>query len=313
MKKIISLIIGVVTSFLFVCGTSYAAGSDVIRINDNFENSDMSNWEDDTGRGIKSIESDVNGKYMSMTSNSEGFFNFQAKNIYSTTKLYAEMDIKFTGDNAEIQLRESRDVSASGFTMAGRLRKNAYYIEYFSNGTYDKMLDSNGEWLQLRNVSKWYTIKMLMDIETNKYNIYLLDRDTQQLISKAENIPFYGECSYINYFAFSSSSELCVDNILIQDISIKRFRLSGEYYPKIPSFGMSTYEYSVYSVYENGIEQELDNITWSIKYPKNGVNINEETGELSIQNTAVPGPLMICIEDEDKPFIQAAFLVDLER
>ena len=34
----------------------------------------------------------------------------------------------------EIQLRQSRDISASGFIMAGRLSKlNLYYIEYFQN------------------------------------------------------------------------------------------------------------------------------------------------------------------------------------
>lgn len=161
------------------------------------------------------------------------YFNYQANNIYSTRRLYCSADIKFDSGDSEIQVRESRDVSASGFTMAGRLRKRLGYLEYFTNGKYEKMNDSNGNWIKLSDVSKWYTIRMVLDIKTNKYSIYVIDRQAQSVLTKVENVDFYGECQYINYFAFSSSSKLCVDNVRIEEVEVKKIGVEGEVYPKI--------------------------------------------------------------------------------
>lgn len=62
---------------------------------------------------------------MVLTHKDSSFYNFQARDIYSTGVLYCEFDIKFTSAAMQIQTRESRDISAQGFTMAGRLRKTA--------------------------------------------------------------------------------------------------------------------------------------------------------------------------------------------
>lgn len=34
-------------------------------------------------------------------------------------------------------------------------------------------------WIKLSDVSKWYTIRMVLDIKTNKYSIYVIDRQAQ--------------------------------------------------------------------------------------------------------------------------------------
>ena len=56
---------------------------------------------------------------------SSSFFNFQAKDVYATKRLYFSADIKFTESNMEIQLRQSRDISASriyhGWTIGERI------------------------------------------------------------------------------------------------------------------------------------------------------------------------------------------------
>ena len=202
MKKRIATIIFTVISFVIISSYSVYA-ENVVFINDNFENLSTSNWSDNTGRGTKTVEQNEDGKYMVLNSTSS-YFNYQANNIYSTRRLYCSADIKFDSGDSEIQVRESRDVSASGFTMAGRLRKRLGYLEYFTNGKYEKMNDSNGNWIKLSDVSKWYTIRMVLDIKTNKYSIYVIDRQTQSVLTKVENVDFYGECQYINYFAFSS-------------------------------------------------------------------------------------------------------------
>ena len=161
--------------------------------------------------------------------------------------------------------------------MAGRLRKRLGYLEYFTNGKYEKMNDSNGNWIKLSDVSKWYTIRMVLDIKTNKYSIYVIDRQTQSVLTKVENVDFYGECQYINYFAFSSS-KLCVDNVRIEEVEVKKIGVEGEVYPKITNTN-STYLYKVKAVDDNNTEFIVDDVKWSISKNKTGISIDEKTGD----------------------------------
>ena len=221
-------------------------------------------------------------------------------------------DIKFDSGDSEIQVRESRDVSASGFTMAGRLRKRLGYLEYFTNGKYEKMNDSNGNWIKLSDVSKWYTIRMVLDIKTNKYSIYVIDRQAQSVLTKVENVDFYGECQYINYFAFSSSSKLCVDNVRIEEVEVKKIGVEGEVYPKITNTN-STYLYKVKAVDDNNTEFIVDDVKWSISKNKTGISIDEKTGLLTVAPNAKPGPVLIKAENLKYSTKSFFFLIDIER
>lgn len=119
-KKLISVII---ISIMTITISVQVFAADTVFINDNFENQSTSNWSDNTGRGVKNIEVNNGNKNLAFTSNGSSYYNFQAKDVYSTGALYAEFDIKFTSNNMELQLRESRDNSSAGFTMAARLEK----------------------------------------------------------------------------------------------------------------------------------------------------------------------------------------------
>lgn len=310
MKKRIATIIFTVISFVIISSYSVYA-ENVVFINDNFENLSTSNWIDNTGRGTKTVEQNKDGKYMVLNSTSS-YFNYQANNIYSTRRLYCSADIKFDSGDSEIQVRESRDVSASGFTMAGRLRKRLGYLEYFTNGKYEKMNDSNGNWIKLSDVSKWYTIRMVLDIKTNKYSIYVIDRQAQSVLTKVENVDFYGECQYINYFAFSSSSKLCVDNVRIEEVEVKKIGVEGEVYPKITNTN-STYLYKVKAVDDNNTEFIVDDVKWSISKNKTGISIDEKTGLLTVAPNAKPGPVLIKAENLKYSTKSFFFLIDIER
>lgn len=310
MKKIIICIMGII-SLLSLSLSAYAGNN--MFIDDNFDEVLMLNhWVDDTGRGSKQIETDGSNNYLAMTASSS-FFNFQAKDVYATKRLYFSADIKFTESNMEIQLRQSRDISASGFIMAGRLRKNLYYIEYFSNGTYYKLNDINGKWLQMKDISKWYTINMVLDIPTNTYSILLSEKDTGKTIGEAQNIPFFGKCDYINYFAFSSSDKLCVDNVKIEEIDTDSIRISGAFYPQITKNASKNYTYSVLAKDENNSEFIVDGVSWSLNRQAKGVAINEKTGELTIEPTAKPGIFIIYAKNILYPDIKKSLLIDIER
>lgn len=310
-KKLVSLIM--LCAVMISSFSMQVFAEDTVFINDNFENSNSDNWWDNTGRGEKNIERTWRNKYLALTSNSDSFYNYQAKDIYSTGILYCDFDIQFNSGDMEIQLRESRDVSATGFTMAGRIRKVAYYLEYFSNGEYYKMTSyGSNDWFTLNDTSKWYTIKMSFDIKQNKYNIYLLDRETEKILSQVENIDFYGDCDYINYFAFSSTGKLCVDNVDIRELDIDNIKISGEIYPTIPSWGNEKYSYNANSI-RNNSSNIIDDVKWSIVIPKDGISINESTGVLTVTSAAEPGPVMLYVEKEYQPFLNTTFLIDLER
>lgn len=196
--------------------------------------------------------------------------------------------------------------------MAGRLRKRLGYLEYFTNGKYEKMNDSNGNWIKLSDVSKWYTIRMVLDIKTNKYSIYVIDRQTQSVLTKVENVDFYGECQYINYFAFSSSSKLCVDNVRIEEVEVKKIGVEGEVYPKITNTN-STYLYKVKAVDDNNTEFIVDDVKWSISKNKTGISIDEKTGLLTVAPNAKPGPVLIKAENLKYSTKSFFFLIDIER
>ena len=138
-KKFISLIIMITITMMM---TSHVFAQDTVFIDDNFEASSTENWIDNTGRGIKSVEGDIWNKYMVLTHKDSSFYNFQARDIYSTGVLYCEFDIKFTSAAMQIQTRESRDISAQGFTMAGRLRKTADY----RHGRHNRSLPPPAGW-----------------------------------------------------------------------------------------------------------------------------------------------------------------------
>ena len=185
MKKRIATIIFTVISFVIISSYSVYA-ENVVFINDNFENLSTSNWIDNTGRGTKTVEQNEDGKYMVLNSTSS-YFNYQANNIYSTRRLYCSADIKFDSGDSEIQVRESRDVSASGFTMAGRLRKRLGYLEYFTNGKYEKMNDSNGNWIKLSDVSKWYTMICTPKVRHFWRCIFLWQRKDKNIENTRQN------------------------------------------------------------------------------------------------------------------------------
>ena len=54
-----------------------------------------------------------------------------------------------------------------------------------------------------------------------------------------------GKCDYINYFAFSSSDKLCVDNVKIEEIDTDSIRIAGAFYPQITKNASKNYTYSV--------------------------------------------------------------------
>ena len=168
-------------------------------------------------------------------------------------------------------------------------------------------------WFTLSDISKWYTIKMALNVNTQKYSIYVIDRDTNDLLAQVENADFAGECNYINYFAFSSEDKLCIDNVRITNVDIENLYISGEVYPQIPKSGSVTYNYFAKAATKNNGTEIRTDVHWSLKTPKRGVSIDSNTGELKVTSWAEPGPILIYVEKDNLNFFNSTYLIDLEQ
>lgn len=203
-------------------------------LENDFENNDTSKWVETygtTGRGTKTTEQEAgtNNHYMKLSPTGTSYYNFNCLHQDTDGNITFKTDIKFTESNMEIQMRDvTNEHSSDGYTMGTRLRKNAYYIEYFSRGQAVKLLNPQGEWLQLKDVSKWYTLEIKQNSKKYKQSIYLYERDTGDLVGKIENTAGNNTIKKINYIAISSTDTLCIDNVKIKQNSEDPINISKE-------------------------------------------------------------------------------------
>lgn len=190
---------------------------DIKIISNTFEDSNMSAWQETyatEGRGTKTLQTEADNHYMELKATGSSYYNFNGLHQDVSGNLNLKFDVKFPSGNMELQMRDvTDDHSSTGYTVGARLRKNAYYIEYFSDGTATKLLTPSGSWLQLNDVSKWYTVEMQVNTETKKQSIYLTERDSGKLIGKAENVNLSGNVEKLNWAAFSSTNTVGIDNV----------------------------------------------------------------------------------------------------
>lgn len=250
----------------------------------------LSEWNDTTGRGTSSMSED--GLYMvfdsSVTDDSipsyyEYKYNLQNKKLQGRFGL--DFDIKFSQDNMELQLREVRNNSATGYTMGSRLRKNGKYIEYFSEGQTVKLLNTDGSWLTVEDIDKIYHIKLLLNTDKNTQSLYLYEKTSNTLLGKVENIPLYAPVEYINSIGFSSSNTLLVGkSIMGTQFGLQSIEIEGVLNPI--SVGSST-QYQVSGIGELGDKCMNVDCIWSIEPPIDGIEINSDTGELTISDIVI--------------------------
>lgn len=287
--------------------------TDFVMIDDDFENSDTSFWLDGFRPhyvyGNKTIKSDSNGNYISFTPvNSNQYYIFEAKDVYSTNVLCSEFDIQFSTDNMELQVRQADSNLDTDFKMAGRIRKFSSNLQYYSDGEWKYMFNTTGGWVNV-SANKWYTIRMTLDVRANKYSIYLEDRSTGNIISEVENVEFGEECTYISYYAFSSLSELNIDNVHIFE-SDTDVDIEGWTYIKIPQNGTRQYKYfNTQSISEKAWSADK----WSISGMVYGISIDEDTGILSVSENARPGSIIVTASRKYYPWIKTTYLVDIDR
>lgn len=304
-----------ITVFDKVKNSGYVMNAgDNVQLDDDFEDNNMNNWlngfRPHFDFGLKAIESETNGnKYIAFTASGTHYYIFEAKDIYAANTLCSKFDIKFPSGDMEIQARDAASNIDQNFKMAGRIRKVAYRLQYYTPDGWEYMLDGTGNWLTLNNVSQWYTIIMTQDIQADKYSIYLMERDSGTIVSSAENISFREECSKISYYAFSSTEKICLDNVKIFETETG-VNVDGWTYIKLPSSGIRQFKYfNTLSASENAWSADL----WSLVSTTEGVSIDKDTGILSVSPDAKPGTVIVFASRKYCPWIKFAYLVEVDR
>ncbi|MDO5397948.1 MAG: hypothetical protein Q4G33_08445 [bacterium] len=294
--------------------------ADTVMIDDDFElddfgNNDSGDWLDGFRPhyeyGVKTIEDETDGNsYMAFTPvNSSQYYVFEAKDVYSNKVLCSEFDIKFPSGNIEIQMKQASSNIDTNFKMAGRIRKYAYYLQYYSNGDWKYLFDNTNNWLKLNDTNKWYTMRITLDVRTNTYNIYLEERDSGKIISKAENISFGEECTHISHYNFSSTEKICIDNVKIFESEIDE-KIGGYTYIKVPKNGTRQYKYfNTKSVSKKAWSADK----WTILSSAAGISIDEDTGILSVSAEAKPGTILVSASRKYYPWVKNTYLVDIDR
>lgn len=310
MKRIVTICIWV----MMVVMTAPVFAADTVFINDDFEENNINNWLDGFRPhyqyGIKTIESDQSGKYIAfMPVNSSHYYIFEAKDIYTTSILYSQFDIKFPSESMEIQIRDTTSNLDVNFKMAGRIRKTGHILEYYSNGTWKHFLTSSGNWLLIDDVSKWYTIRMTFNVASNEYYINIEDRNNGNILSETGKIPFADNCNLIDYFAFSSQNKICLDNVKMFE-SNTGAEIEGRTYLRIPQNGVNEYQYNNRLL--NGNSLWYGDI-WTLDREIQGLSIDKQRGVLDVSSEARPGSAIIIATRKYCPWLTGTFLVDIDR
>lgn len=284
--------------------------NDLIFVSNDFENDDSSEWIDISSphyvTGIKTIESDANGKFLTFEL-AEGaeYYGFTPE-VYSTEVLCSEFDIKFPEGNMDLYLRR---VTSNSTVIA-----NACHIRKEGDILYCFWDDANNSGnidtaVLVEDTSKWYTIRMSHDIRNNKYSVSIEDKENGTSISEFESISFTESCPLINYFAFSSAEKISIDNVKIFESSMD-VNINGWTYIRTPQSGIQQYKY-INTLSNSKRTWSADQ--WCLLYDVAGISIDKNTGVLSVSSEAKPGSVIICASRKYYPWIRTAFLVDINR
>ena len=228
------------------------------------------------------------------------YFDVVAGSDYTQNQIVqASYDVKYsevdTERNGEIQFKYRTGPGSSETTLAARLAK---YNEYFqiqggSGVGFQRLRGLDGQYLKIE-VDKWYSVKIVVNLVYGLQSFYIMDRDTQDILAISENISLTNDIDHINMITFSSSTDMCLDNVNIGTATCEDTFIFGSPYAR---------RATKYQYYFLGLDSDGDVTTipqgttkWSLVKAKSGVSIDETSGRLILGSTIEPGVVVIKAE-----------------
>ncbi|MCH5210574.1 MAG: hypothetical protein J1F01_06370 [Oscillospiraceae bacterium] len=299
-KKIIAL-----CAVAFIGATAFI-GSFVVRganVYYDFENG-VFEWQSLYGNAdYEFLTEDSGNKYLKLTYNgNEGrdrtYFDVPAyKGTYITSKtIQATYDVKYSeiksSRNGEIQFKERTGPGSSETTIVARVAKDQGYFQVRGTG-FQRIKDLNGQYLPVE-VDRWYTIRVVVDLANHLQSVYISDRDTGSLLALYENFATSSDIDSINMISFSSTTDMCLDNVKIYEPSCESGYIYGN--PYIKKGTKSTFYFVGQGSDGDVTTMPTGTTTWSLEKSKTGVSINGTTGVLTTSSSIEPGIVIIKAE-----------------
>jgi hypothetical protein len=300
---------------------AFADSVDTTYIKDDFETGIPSGWSDlSKDRGQASVQTDTDGnRYMQITYNEAGtdihqYYDMKRAQATITTVAQADFDIRFsevdTVRNGHIQMKNRTGSGASQSKHASRLLKNYNRLQYIEGGKAYNLSTQTGEDL-LIEAHKWYTVKMIANLEEGWQSIYVRDRDTELLLGKVERIPMCEETTEINMVTFMGNTTMDLDNVRMTKIVLRDGYITGNPYPKKNGSSDTAYPYQAYGTSTGGLATyNLTDMTWSLEQETEGVTVDPQTGVLTISKS-VPVTTVVLQAVNSTGTIK--YLVDIEQ
>lgn len=285
-------------------------------VNDTFENNSISGWSDlSKDRGQVSVQTEEDGnRYMQIAYNEAGvdphlYYDMKCTEATVNTVAQADFDIRFsevnTVKNGHVQLKNRTGSGAAQSKHASRLLKNYDRLRYNAAGTFYDFTKENGDPLKIE-AGKWYTVKMIANLEEGWQSIYIRDRDTDVLLAKTERVPTCEEITEVNMVTFMGNTTMDVDNVRMTKIALKDLYVKGNPYP-----AKGSYTYTAYGLSSSGLPSyNLADVTWSLENETPGVSIDPATGQLTVGADAQTTSIVV---QAARPSGETAkYLVDIE-
>ncbi len=296
--KFISLTAVLIVTAAALLYSAIAAGTNVYY---DFEDEKWE-WERLYNNALWDFLKEENGNtYMNLYYNGQAnkdrkYFDVVAYRAEASQKLIqASYDLKYseteTARNGEIQFKNRTGSGSNQTTLVARLAKDQGYFQVQSgSGGFQRLKGIDGQYLPVE-ADKWYSVTVKVNLSEHWQSVYISDRDTDSLLAVYEHFPTINDIDDINMITFSSTTDMCLDNVKIGEVSCDSSYIYGSPYVKKGS--KSTYYFLGKD--SDGELTTLPNgtVVWSLVNAKNGVSIDENTGVLTASSSIDPGIVII--------------------
>jgi hypothetical protein len=278
-------------------------------------------------RSTRTIETDseTGNKFIRFTYNTENTeAPLYSEDMYPTSGAYSNLDITgnivmsfdvhFGNNDGTIYLK-NRHAGVNDIVLRVGARDDGRLVYGSDGGVKYFYRYSNGDYFKIDS-EKWYNVQIMANITSNsenaKQSIYIFDKQTGILLSKAENVSLNKAVSSCNLVMVGTSHYVDLDNLIIEESDIQSLRIVGTPYPACGN----TNEYSVRGITKSGVALYKNDITpvWSLVNNITGVFIGEVTGELITAENASLSPAIIKASAEiDGVLKDWYYLVEIEK
>lgn len=239
----------------------------------------------------------MNLYYNGFANRDREYFDVVAYRAEASQKIIqASYDVKYSeitsARNGEIQFKNRTGSGSNQTTLVARLAKDQGYFQVQGGaGTgFQRIKGIDGQYLPVE-VNKWYSVTIKINLDEHWQSVYISDRDTGSLLAAYEYFSTTNAIDSINMVTFSSTTDMCLDNVKIGEVTCENSYIYGNSYVKKGTK-------STYYLLGQDSDGELTSIpkettTWSLVNTKNGVSINETTGVLTTASSIEPGVVII--------------------